>query len=61
MKPWRIIFENGTPEQLALFGVQKPGDPFWTETTLRRTQARYPNWDMTLWREAMARPAKALA
>ena len=57
MKPWRIIFENGAPDQLALFGVQKPGDPFWTETTLARTQARYPNWDMTLWREAMAKPA----
>ena len=59
MKPWRIIFENGTPEQLALFGVQKPGDPFWTETTLRRTQARYPNWDLTLWREAMAQRSDA--
>jgi hypothetical protein len=44
---------------LALFGVQKPGDPFWTETTLRRTQARYPNWDMTLWREAMTKGASS--
>ena len=48
-------------EQLALFGVQKPGDRFWTETTLARTQARYPNWDLTLWREAMAGASDARA
>jgi hypothetical protein len=52
-KPWRHIFEHATPEQLACFGVQRPGDPFWTETTLARAQARYPGWDMTPWREAM--------
>jgi hypothetical protein len=52
-KPWRRIFEHATPEQLALFGVHKPGDPFWTEVTLARAQARYPNWDMTPYREAM--------
>ncbi|HWD27406.1 MAG TPA: phytanoyl-CoA dioxygenase family protein [Rhizomicrobium sp.] len=54
-KPWGNIFDNATPEQLAVFGVQKPGDPFWTETTLARAQKRYPNWDLTPYREAMAR------
>jgi hypothetical protein len=54
MEPWRIIFENATPEQLACFGVQPPGHPFWTETTLTRAQARYPGWDMTPYRSAMA-------
>lgn len=53
MKPWRRIFEHATPEQLACFGVQRPGDPFWTETTLARAQARYPGWDLTPWRSAM--------
>jgi hypothetical protein len=61
MKPWRIIFENGSPDQLALFGVHKPGHPFWTETTLARTQARYPNWDLTRWREAMGARQKVAA
>jgi hypothetical protein len=53
-EPWHLIFENATPEQLACFGVQPPGHPFWTETTLARAQARYPGWDMTPYREAMA-------
>lgn len=65
MKPWRRIFEHATPEQLACFGVQLPGDPFWTETTLSRAQARYPGWDLTPYRKAMrskkgrSRPAAA--
>ena len=63
-KPWKLIFDNATPEQLACFGVQRPGDPFWTETTIARAQTRYPNWDMTPWREALAKaaaPSKARA
>ena len=55
MKPWRRVFEHATPEQLACFGVQLPGDPFWTETTLERAQARYPGWDLTPYREALRR------
>jgi hypothetical protein len=55
MRPWARIFNHATPEQLACFGVQLPGDPFWTELTLARTQTRYPGWDMTPYREAMAR------
>ena len=53
MKPWARIFNHATPEQLACFGVQRPGDPFWTETTLARAQARYPGWDLTPWRAAL--------
>ena len=56
LKPWRRIFEYATPEQLACFGVQLPGDPFWTKTTLARAQARYPGWDLTPYRDAMAQP-----
>ena len=51
-KPWHEIFDNASPEQLACFGVQPPGDPFWTNITLARAQARYPNWDLTPYREA---------
>jgi hypothetical protein len=52
-KPWRNIFDHASPEQLACFGVQRPGDPYWTETTLARAQVRYPNWDLTPYRAAM--------
>jgi hypothetical protein len=54
LKPWRRIFEHATPQQLACFGVPLPGDKFWTETTLTRSQARYPGWDLTPYRRAMA-------
>ena len=52
MKPWRHVFEHATPEQLACFGVQPPGDPFWTKATLARAQARFPRWDLTPYRVA---------
>ena len=55
-KPWSRIFDHATPEQLACFGVQSPGDPFWTDLTLHRAQVRYPNWDLTPYRQAMAGP-----
>jgi hypothetical protein len=60
-KPWRNIIEHGSPEQLACFGVQPPGDPYWTELTLARAQARYPGWDLTPYREAMVRRAPSEA
>jgi hypothetical protein len=59
MKPWARVFDHATPEQLACFGVQPPGHPFWTEETLRRAQARYPGWDMTHYREAIGSGARA--
>ncbi|WP_304171393.1 phytanoyl-CoA dioxygenase family protein [Phenylobacterium aquaticum] len=55
-KPWAELFERASPEQLACFGVKLPGDPFWTETTLARAQARYPRWDLTPYRVAASRP-----
>jgi hypothetical protein len=52
-QPWHLVFENATPEQLAVFGVQPPGHPFWTEVTIARAQKRYPGWDLTPYRKAM--------
>ncbi len=52
-KPWNKIFDNATPEQLACFGVQLPGHPFWTPETLRRAQVRYPGWDLKPYRNAL--------
>lgn len=51
-QPWNRIFENASVEQLACFGVPRPGHPFWTATTIERAQTRYPRWDMTPWRAA---------
>ncbi len=53
-KPWSRIFDNATPEQLACFGVKRPGHPFWTPTTLDRAQVRYPNWALTPYRQALS-------
>ena len=39
---------------LACLGVQPPGHPFWTPETLRRAQVRYPGWDLSPYRAAMA-------
>jgi ectoine hydroxylase-related dioxygenase (phytanoyl-CoA dioxygenase family) len=45
-RPWHLIFDHATPEQLACLGVPKPGDPFWTPRTLALTQTRWPGWNM---------------
>ncbi len=53
LRPWRRLIEAATPEQLACLGIPLPGDPFWTPTTLARTQQRWPTWDMTAYTKAM--------
>lgn len=52
-KPWHLIIEQATPEQLACLGIPAPGDPFWTHRTLRRARERWPNWDLTPYAEAL--------
>lgn len=52
-KPWARIFDHASPEQLACFGVPRPGHVFWTPLTLERAQVRYPNWDLRPYREAV--------
>jgi hypothetical protein len=49
---WAPILAHATPEQLAVLGIPRPGDPFWTPRTLALTQARWPDWDMRTWVEA---------
>ena len=53
LRPWRRLIEAATPEQLACLGIPLPGDPFWTSTTLARTQQRWPGWDMTAYTTAL--------
>ena len=52
-RPWPIVFNNADPEQLKCIGVPLPGDPFWTERTLKLTQSRWPEWDMSGYRKRL--------
>lgn len=46
-KQWDLVLNNATPEQLTVLGIPAPGDGYWSLRTLKLTQARWPNWDMT--------------
>ena len=46
-KDWAKIINNATPEQLTVLGIPKPGDKFWSLRTLKLTQTRWPDFDMT--------------
>ncbi len=55
-KPWNQIFDHATPAQLTCFGVHPPGHPFWTDVTLSRARARYPDWDLSPYQAAAIFP-----
>ena len=57
LRPWKTLIDNATPDQLACMGIPLPGDPFWTPTTLARTQQRWPGWDMRAYADALAAAA----
>ena len=42
------------PEELALFGIPRPGHPYWNAATVDAMAAKHPGLDMTPWREALA-------
>lgn len=42
-----------SPEQLALFGIPRPGHEFWTEQTVEAMAAKYPGLDVAPWRAAL--------
>ena len=46
-RSWDKVIEHGTPEQLEVLGIPLPGDKFWTLRTLKLSQKRWPNWDMS--------------
>lgn len=56
-RPWHLIFDHATPEQLACLGVPRPGDSFWTPRTLELAQLRWPGWDMSEYVAACRRGA----
>jgi len=53
-RPWDLILNHASPEQLEVLGIPLPGDPFWTARTLQLTQARWPNWSLTAYRQALS-------
>jgi hypothetical protein len=55
LKPWYILFEHCSPDQLSCLGVPAPGDPFWSTVTIERTQRRWPMWDAQPYIDALAR------
>jgi hypothetical protein len=42
--------EQSTPRELELIGFPPPGHPAWNDELLDATQQRYPNLDLTPWR-----------
>lgn len=53
LRPWKRLINHASPEQLACLGIPRPSDPFWTETTIARTQQRWPGWNAEPYRAAM--------
>jgi hypothetical protein len=51
---WHAFVAAATPRQLELFGVPPPGHAFWTDETLAGMQVRYPDLDLTPWRQAVS-------
>ena len=49
-RPWQLILNHASPEQLQCLGIPLPGHEFWTPRTLALTQARWPDWDMSAYR-----------
>jgi len=42
-----------TPDELAIFGVPRPGHAFWTANTVAAMSERYPGLDVAPWRDAI--------
>lgn len=50
---WCKFVASCTPEELALFGVPRPGHEYWTEDLVRAMGERYRGLDLTPWLEAL--------
>ncbi|MEY2424530.1 MAG: hypothetical protein QOI61_102 [Actinomycetota bacterium] len=42
-----------TPDELALFGIPRPGHAYWNAATVDAMDAKYPGLDVTPWRAAL--------
>jgi len=50
---FRAFVAGKTPDELALFGIPRPGHEFWTEQTVAAMAAKYPGLDITPWRTGL--------
>lgn len=50
---FRSFAAGKTPEDLALFGVPRPGHAYWNEATVAAMSAKYPGLDVSPWRDAV--------
>ena len=53
-KPWELILNNSSADQLSVLGIPAPGDAYWSMRTLKLSQARWPDWDMQRYFEAFS-------
>jgi hypothetical protein len=54
---FRSFAAGKSPEDLALFGVPRPGHRFWNEATVDAMSAKYPGLDVSPWRTAVGKAA----
>ena len=52
-RPWVDFAGSCTPDELALFGAPRPGHDYWTPALVDALQNRYPNLDVSSWRDAL--------
>jgi hypothetical protein len=50
---WATFVKGKSPEDLALFGVPRPGHAYWTPDVVEALAAKYPGLDVAPWRDAL--------
>jgi len=55
---WQALFSMANPDQLAVYGVPRPGHVYWSEHTIRGVEGRFPEWDSDQWRTAAGLPPR---
>jgi hypothetical protein len=50
---FRAFAAGKSPEELALFGVPRPGHDYWNEATVEAMAAKYPGLDVSPWQAAL--------
>lgn len=50
---FRAFVAGKSPEELALFGIPRPGHPYWTGTMVDAMASKYPGLDVSPWRAAL--------
>jgi hypothetical protein len=47
------VVAGKTPDDLSLFGIPRPGHPYWNAATVDAMEAKYPGLDIAPWRDAL--------